>query len=94
MQLSCGRGYKRRTEKYRLVQIIHTIVCGSPRQGLAQQTVSEAAEASYRQNMSHTCSSMHTMKQVEDPSSQSCWRWRQRCVVVVVVERDGWGQRQ
>jgi len=63
--LSCVRGYKRRTEKYRLVPIIHTIVCESPRQGLAQQTVSEAAEASNRQSMSHTCSSMHTIKQVE-----------------------------
>jgi hypothetical protein len=51
--LSCGRGYKRRTEKYRYVPIIHMIVCESPRQGLAQQTVSEAAEASNRQSMSY-----------------------------------------
>ncbi len=65
MLLSCGRGYKRRTEKYHLVPIIHTIVCGSPRQGLAQQTVSEEAEASNRQSMSHTCSSLHTIKQVD-----------------------------
>ncbi len=55
-------------EKY-FVQIIHMIVCGSPRQGLAQQAVSKAAETSSRQSMSRTCISMHTTQQVEDPTS-------------------------
>ncbi len=72
MPLSCGRGYKRGTEKYRLVPIIHTIVCESARQGLAQQTVSEAAEASNRRSMSHTCSSMHTIKQIVSLVTATC----------------------
>ncbi len=57
---------KRLMEKYHLVPITHMIVGGSPRQGLAQQTVSEAAEASSRQSMSRTCSSMpvHTIQQI------------------------------
>jgi hypothetical protein len=39
---------KKRRVKYRSVPMIHMIVCGSRRHVLAQQAVSEAAEASSR----------------------------------------------